>query len=272
MNMNCPKCKNLIPDESLYCPVCSEPLTKPDGSNVNGLPPVIAALHNLVSSKLFLAVAILFTVASAVGLALGEGIPVFEILIAIALWIMFASNKKGNVMGYATPLKMISGTVFANTIVLWVVGGILAVSGLIVALSGSAALDIMDVMVEFGEFSMDELSLFEAYGSLVFTVFGIVFIVAAVIVFLINIFIYKGMHKFTKSVLTTFQTGINQIEKLKFTKVVILIIGILAALSSLGSLLNFAVFVQEASTAAACIIIYVMLDSFEKEIAATASF
>ena len=270
--MNCPKCKNLIPDNSLYCPACGEPLTQPDSTNVNGLPPVIAALHNVVSSKLFLVVAILFTVASAAPLINGGGLPVFEILIAIALWIMFASNKKGNVMGYATPLKMISGTVFANTIVLWVLGGILAVSGLIVALSGSAAEEFINVAVNIGGLSMDEAALIDAYGNLVFTVLGIVFIVAAVIIFLINIFIIKGMHSFTKSVLTTFRTGINQIKKLRFTKVVVLILGIITALSSLGSLLNLAVFVQEASTAAACIIIYVMLDSFEKEIIAKASF
>lgn len=270
--MNCPKCKNLIPDNSLYCPACGEPLTQPDSTNVNGLPPVIAALHNVVSSKLFLVVAILFTVASAAQLINGGGLPVFEILVAIAMWIMVGSNKNGNIMGYETPLKMISGTVFANTIIFWISGGIFAVSGLIVALSGSAAEEFINVAINMGELSMDEAALLDAYGSLVFTIFGIVFIVAAVIIFLINIFIIKGMHKFTKSVLTTFRTGINQIEKLRFTKVVVLILGIITALSSLGLLLNPIALVSEASLAAAYIILYIMLDSFEKEITAKASF
>ena len=270
--MNCPKCKNQIPDNSLYCPACGEPLTQPDTQSSNGLPPVIAALHNVVSSKLFLVVAILFTVASAAQLINGGGLPVFEILVAIAMWIMVGSNKNGNIMGYETPLKMISGTVFANTIIFWISGGIFAVSGLIVALSGSAAEEFINVAVNIGELSMDEAALLDAYGNLAFTIFGMVFIVAAVIIFLINIFIIKGMHKFTKSVLTTFRTGINQIKKLRFTKVVVLILGIITALSSLGLLLNPIALVSEASLAAAYIILYIMLDSFEKEITAKASF
>ena len=267
--MNCPKCNNLIPDNSLYCPVCGEPLTQPDSTNVNGLPPVIAALHKMLSSQRLLVLAILFTVAAGAQLMNGGGLPVFEILLTISMWLLYSSNKKGNIMGYATPLKMISGTVFANTIIFWITGGIFAVSGLIVALSGSAAKEFLDLAINIGELSMDEIALFESYGDVVATVAGIAIVITSAVLFLVNIFIYKRIHNFTKSVLLTFQTGVNQIVRLGLTKNVMLVFGILTAISALSNVGNFMAFVANAALAAAEIIVYVMLSDFEKDIANT---
>lgn len=263
--MNCPKCKNLIPDNSLYCPVCGEPLTMPDTTATNGLPPVIAALHNTVSSKLFFVAAILFTVAAAAQLVLGLGLPVFEVLIAIAMWLMVSANKKGNIMGYATPLKMISGTALANTIVMWVTGGFFALCGALSIVIDPSWDGLFDAFSGVEGFTGEEFAIFEE-SSIISIVLGVALIIAAVVVFVLNIFVYMKAHKFAKSVSLTFSTGINQITNLGYVKNMMLVFGIVVGVSAAGSMMDVSALISNGSVAAAYILLYILLGNLEKEI------
>ena len=261
--MNCPKCRNLIPDNSLYCPACGEPLTKPD-SATNGLPPVIASLTALFSNKLFFAATILMTISAAVGF-IGGGIPIFPTLIAIAMWIAYDAIKKNNVMGLGTPLKMFSGLSLAEYIINWVLVGCFAAVGLIMMAGGTTFGSLVnDYWNYIGDFS--DLAYLEEFGGIVIVILGICIIIAAVIVALFNALVVKKMRNCAKSVMVTFQTGINQITNLKFTRNWILVIGILSGVSALSSMwgVNLFAAVGEGCASATYIIFYLLLVEIEK--------
>ncbi|MBR5451706.1 MAG: hypothetical protein IKV36_01790 [Clostridia bacterium] len=260
--MICKKCKNQIPDGSLYCPVCGEPQTQPDTTNINGMPSAIAGLVSLFSDKLFFVATILMTVSAAAGFV-GGGIPVFYILIAIAMWMAYAAVKNKNVMGLGTPLKMFSGISLAEYILGWVVTGCFGLGGISMLLGGAALGTVTNEYLKYiGDFS--DIMPNQEVGGIVIAIFGIAFIIGAVAVALLNVFVVGKMRKTAKSVLVTFQTGIDQIVNLKLTKVCMLILGIISGISALSSLPNAPLaFVSESCSAAVMIIFYVLLNNFE---------
>lgn len=263
--MNCSKCGTPIPENALYCAACGEPITQ---SNEVALPPVIAAIHELFSAKNFFVATILMTVAAGAGLV-GGGMPVFPILLAIAMWMAYSANKKGNVMGYATPLKFFSGIATAEVVVNWVLVGIMGVCGLILALAGSLLGSAFNEYSHYiGDFSdLYEMGIMDELGGVVIVVMGVLFILIAAGVAVFNALVVKNMQKCAKSVLLTFQTGVNQIVKFTFTRkwlIVIAVIQGISALSSLGA--DILAFASEGAAVAAYILIYLLLGDMEKKV------
>lgn len=225
--MKCNFCGFEHEEDLTFCPSCGKQLT--DGSL--SLNPMADRISNLLGDGLFLVICILMSVGALVGLLLGDGLPVFDILFTIFLWICFTKAKIGFIE--YTHVRLVSGTIFAYYIVNFVVAGLLTLIGLLSgsifsAISSSSYL--MDEIANQIEFESD---IFEGLMGVIGGIFLVVFILIAVAVILINIFGVRKIHKFVKSLYESIEFNEN---KIAFAKAAITWLIVLGALSLAGAL------------------------------------
>ncbi|MBQ8974685.1 MAG: hypothetical protein IJ072_03040, partial [Oscillospiraceae bacterium] len=113
----------------------------------------------------------------------------------------------------------------------------LIVTGTSFSASGYPAADAFKDSFDMMPYGYDAYNIYSnfVYG-VGFTVFGIVILIAAVVVLLINIFFYRKAHKVARSICVSAETGILSVEKSKGVRIWMLVMGILTAISALNSL------------------------------------
>ena len=198
--MKCSNCGYEAAQDYKFCEKCGAPApvsvleaARPDG--------VENKLLSILKDKLFFIICILFTVSSATAIVNG-GIPVFNILFTIFFWLIYTQAQKDIVD--AKHLRCVSGTVYANYVVVNVVAIILMVCGVIVALAfgllaGSA--DFIDAFLSsFGELSPDLSALTQALLAVSGWFIGLVIVLVGVASLVINLLGMRKLHLFAKSV------------------------------------------------------------------------
>lgn len=215
-------------------------------------------LEKTLCGGLFLAICIVASARAGFSL-LGGSIEVFSVLFCIGFWLTFAAAKKGTLAESRTGISMVSGTVKAELILIWVAVGILAVCGVIVlimspvsaafpeAFMSELAEELRDIdpslyfyittpngTQTFDLFDADSLS--PAVVTTLVAIIGIVLLVIAAVFTLLNIFYFRNVHKLTKSVCVSFESGTYSLAKLKTAKTWFLVMGILDAVSFPSSL------------------------------------
>jgi len=158
--MRCTNCGYESEDNFAFCQRCgaAAPETAPKN-------PAADKVFALLKDPLFLALCILFTCAGV--LSWGNiGIPIIVVLLSIFLWLCYADAKNGMVNVHH--LRYLSGTVYANYVIFYIVGAICMVVGTIM---------LINMMFE------KEIS---PYAALSIEV-AITFLVIGVIALLINI-------------------------------------------------------------------------------------
>ena len=149
--MKCTNCGFESISDFKFCENCGAPAPVLETAEPQGAE---NRLLSVLKDKLFFVICILFSVSAATAIVNG-GIPVFNILFTVFFWLVYSQAQKGIVS--AKHLRCISGTVYANYVVVNVVSIILIVCGVIIAfaiglLSGST--DLVDSFsIDFGEFS-----------------------------------------------------------------------------------------------------------------------
>lgn len=163
---------------------------------------------------------------------------VLSVLFTIFLWIVFTQSRK-NVVD-TKYMRSISGTIFAKYVINWVVCGILAFFGILftvlfsfISASGLYIFDrLQDELVNrFGEHSDILFKLFSVGG----VVIGIILIIAAVVVAIINIFATRSFHRFAQSLYQSSENGEIPVVKKNTAQIWFLIIGIIQGVSALSS-------------------------------------
>lgn len=215
-------------------------------------------LEKTLCSRLFLAVCIVASARAGLSL-MGGSVEVFSILFSIGFWLIFAAAKNSTLAESRTGLSMVSGTVKAELILIWVAVGILAVCGVIILIMSPLASNLSEAfMSELAEELRDtapnlffyittpqgtqtfDLFDIKTLSPAVITAFmaiiGVVLLVIAAIFTLLNIFYYRNVHKLTKSVCVSFESGTYSLAKLKTAKTWFLVMGILDAVSFTSSL------------------------------------
>ncbi len=240
--MKCNRCGYERTENFIYCPLCGTDNTQPftAGSEASVLPVSLnpAADHVLpvLNSKLFLTICILLTVSC--GLAIFDGsFDVITILLTIFSWLTFSQAKKG--FADSSNIRRISGTVYALYIIEYVLAGIIAVCGLLISVVfgfASANADIFNELIyefetEMGEYSQITELLFSASAVMFLVVFAIV----ALIVFLINFFGLRSIHKFIQSLYRSIDAGRIFFVKCRSAWTWLMVFGILSAISALSS-------------------------------------
>ena len=254
--MKCKVCGKEVPEYFRVCDACGADMTPPAAEPVvteqplDSQPitiPSAADLYDPISQKLsakfggaaFLIAAILFAVYSAISTFILGSLPIIEIIATVAMFMLYGKARaKADTYEYRSPLKMMSGIALAEYIIGWVIVGLFAVIGGLIALMG-VAYDSLDLdMADVGDFSeLASLGIdLETMLGIVLVVFGVVFVVIAIVCIFFNIFCIGRMRKCAKSFADSCESGVWFIEKLGAVRGWLITLGVFQSLSALSSL------------------------------------
>lgn len=273
------KCNNCGYEENgvfRFCPACG----KDHGDEQTFTPPTPTVRDKalaMLKDDVFLVLCILETVAVGAGLLNGN-FNLLGVLFTIFLWMVWAKGRKDELS--IDGMRRISGTIFAEYVINWVVFGLVTLSGILVtALSGVIAASIGKIEDLFSEFGINyELNVIkDAFDGMLDTIefvpevlavvivaIGIVLILAAVVVALVNVLGVGKMHKFAKSLYISAGNNEGSLACLKGAKVWMLICGICTALTAIDALTTIAAFpfafISNACSAAVYIVAFTLVN------------
>lgn len=237
--MKCPKCGYENQQYFEFCPCCGESANM----EVISLNPVADRVLCALKSGWFLWVCILTSISCVLGLS-NEGLPVFNILFTIFLWLVFAASRKD--IADARYIRNISGTVFAFYITSWVAIGLLIFSGLLLSLIfvlTSENIDFLQILYEsLLENGLPEMTAKEVLNA--FAGFSVWFIIGAIFaaiafLFVFNVISTRKIHKFVQSVYQSIEMCTFNFVKAKAARNWLFVLGGLQALSALTSIPNY---------------------------------
>lgn len=204
--------------------------------------PVINLLNSAAKNNMFLSVCILLSVSAVFSILNGAMPGLFLILHIIFAWLIFAAACKENIT--FEKIRNVSGTIKAEYILNYVSAGMFVFLGILL----TAILSIFDnepglweqVLAEVEELISPEeyelfLTLLDEAGVLFLVLVFAAFFVVAVFGVLINVLIFRPMWRFARSLWLSVQQGRFMLEKSRKAATVIMVYGILCAISALGA-------------------------------------
>ncbi len=242
------------------CPNCGAPMNR--ATTIN---PVKEWMLTLFKDKLFLVLCILLSVSCGAQLINGA-FPLLEGLITAFLWVVFAQAKKD--IASSKHLRVVSGVVFANYVIMYVLAGIVALLGGLMALVCSMASDNSDLMNELlssiGTIDGIPNEAMKAFISASGGIMFVLFLVIAIVLVVINLLSMRPMHQLAKSVYQSIDQGVWDLKKVGAAKGWLWVFGVFAGLSALGSLTdgNVIAALAEGALAAAQIIAALLIGRY----------
>ena len=190
--MKCNKCGFEAAQGNTFCPQCGEQMAHNVAPHGTFTTQILAALKD----PLFLVVCILMSVSCLMSLSAGS-VPLINILITVFLWLTYAQSR--NDIVDAKHLRCVSGALYAQYVISYVVAGLMLVMGVLFAvgfgiISGSAG-NFWDMVL--GELAQDEsvLLLLELLPSISATIIIIACAIVSAIVVVVNVFITRYLHR-----------------------------------------------------------------------------
>lgn len=256
--MKCYKCGNEIGDGFEYCPICAAPILP------NSL--IANKVLTVLRDNLFLAICVLLSVVCGASILVGEGFPITTILAMIFLWITYSKAKDGIVN--VKSMRWVSGVVYAEYVITNVVAIILAVAGVLLGVAvsfiGNSNLylkSFVDAMA--ANFYGLSFSMTEALAIGIGWIVAGLFVFISAIMLVINVFAWKKLHGFVKSVYVSVQTGgATPVVNAKIAKTWLWVFGIFSALGTIVSFYNIFALVSNGCATAAYIIGAVLVDRY----------
>ncbi len=262
--MLCNNCGFETSEPAEFCPNCGRTLSKEclSTNEYERIPcnPIKERFLNAFKDNMFLSLCILVSISSALQIVF-ENLPLFTILFTIFLWIIFASSKKDEVNDKM--MRCVSGTIYAQKIVLIVAGGLIALC--VAAICSAFALvggsiDFYEIFSEAVDISGLDIPL----QILQFTssVLIVVFIFALVLIIAVLVINFIGLHKihtFAKSLYTNAQNNVFMPEKADAAKNWLLAFAIFAVISAFGSITDLKSFIANGLDVAIYILAYLLV-------------
>lgn len=251
--MKCSKCGYETAQNNVFCPLCGERLVHEEAPVGDFTAQILPALRD----RLFLVVCILLSASCLMSLAAGS-VPLINILITVFLWLTYAQAQKG--IADASHLRCVSGALYAQYVISYVVAGLVLVVGVLLSVTINA---ISGSMAGIWDEALGELAQEEAFAILMAilpsasgAVITILCALIAICVMVFNIFTMRYLHRLAKSVYRSIEKGTYAVEYIKAAKIVLFILGGLAAVNGLSSLADhqFGSFISNASSGACSII------------------
>ena len=231
--MKCNNCGFENEQTFQYCPNCGAAVQLERTLQVSTTDGILLGLKD----SLFLVICILMSGSCLLSFA-GGGFNLIYVLITVFLWLTYAQSRKG----IADPqhLRCISGTVYAQYVINYVMAGLLVVLGVICAaafgiIAGNPAV-LEEIFSEVIADTQAAAQLVQVLGAASGMIILGVCVIVAVIMVLWNVFSLRYIHRFAKSVYRSVQAQTLQIEKVKAAKIWLFILGGFDALSALSSL------------------------------------
>ncbi len=257
--MKCYKCGVEIGQEFEVCPVCGTkvvPATSPAANKV----------LTVLRDKLFLAICILLSISCGATVLNGDGFPITAILAMIFLWITYSKGREGIVN--VRSMRNVSGVVYAEYIITNVVAVIFAVLGILmgvlVSLVGTSK-ELMTAYMQGFDLNLygSPIDITEAIAVGMGWLVAGLFIFIGAIILIINIFAWKKLHGFVKSVYVGVQTGgATPVINAKIARTWLWVFGIFSAVGALGSLFDFLALVSSGCSATAYILGAILVDRY----------
>lgn len=224
--MKCTSCGYESNMDYSVCPQCQVP-AQPN--------PAAQKILCALKDSLFTVICILTSVSCLLSFS-GGGVPVIEILLTVFLWLTYAQARKG--IADAKHLRCVSGTVYANYVIVYVAAGILLVLGVIFSLAfGFLANDpdFLETLLS-GVTDGDVASMIQAFAFIPSGVIMVIFALGAAAVIALNIFSTRYIHRFAQSVYKSIEAGTLALKYPKAAQIWLYIFGGCSAVGCLSSL------------------------------------
>lgn len=186
---------------------------------------------------MFLAISILITFSALLGL-IGGTIDVFSVLLAISFWMLYSNAKTGKALsGFGLGI----GTVKAMWIVGWVITGVFAVVGIMLMfIPRSVISSAMDYSISITGPGSEELldSILDFFAQYGVIWLGVVLLLLAVVIAVINILYNRRFYQFTESLRDCMDKPDWFPEEAEPLRKWMLVLGILSCLGIFGYLFN----------------------------------
>ena len=230
--MRCESCGYESGQDFTFCPHCGAPA--PDSlSQTNIVPANTAAdkiLHAL-QDPLFFILCILISACCGLQL-LGSGLNLLTVLFTIFLWLTYAQARKG--IADANHLRCISGTVYAQYILVTVGAILVIVVGVLLGILFSALTNNSSIMQEilsaFDNIPVDTNLIAQVFGALSGAVILILCVLVGAVMLVVNLLSTRYIHRFAKSVYESIQSGTLALQHGKTAYGWLLAFGIIDAL------------------------------------------
>lgn len=224
--MFCIHCGKEIENGTAFCSFCGGAQATASPEVTTEETGVLALFHSVFGDTKFHLATLFFLVATCAsalaGIVVGSvTIPILQIFIIISLFKLDKLGKEGApLLAFAAPLKTIRIIMNVYRIFLWIFVALFGIFGVIFCASGpllgSAFVEVFDTLIT--DFNIPYLAEFITdYSGIIFLIFGIMFIVVAVICALFNVFMYGAFYKTAKSTEWTAGTGNYIVEKIDAT-------------------------------------------------------
>lgn len=231
--MKCTNCGLETQQDFLRCPNCDAEASLPVSTADSASGSILRALKD----PLFLVICILMSVSCLLSLSAGS-VDVISILITVFLWLTYAQSRKD--IADAKHLRCVSGTVYAQYVINYVLAGLVLLMGVIFAVAFSFIVqspdftrDLLSAFIEVDDTTaMLVQTFFSASGILVLVIFAFI----AGIILLINIFTMRYFHRFAQSVYQSIETGTLALKHTNAAKLCLFIVSGCSAIGTLSTL------------------------------------
>ncbi len=223
------KCTNCGFESELEYPVCPQCQAEIRPN------PAAQKILSVLKDPLFFVICILMSVSTALSLMAGN-LPLINILITVFLWLTYAQSCKG--IADANHLRCVSGAVYANYVITYVSAGLVVVVGLIFTVAFGLILGQPGIFESLlSEFiDMDYAAFAQAFAIIPSGIILFIFIFAAAIIVVINIFSMRYIHRFVQSVYQSIGAGVLKLKHVPAAKICMFIFGGVTAFSCLANL------------------------------------
>ncbi len=238
-------------------------------------------IRAMFASKAFLTATIAYTVMAGASLIWGS-IDVFAVLFTIGMWLAYTSASKSNFP--LKDMKFLSGVLKAYYIVAIIGIVCLIVSGIILIVMGPSIMKAeseiqniiqtldQNVVVNWSSFAIDGEATFSSFADaanyisttlemnvatfigMFMVIFGVIFIISAVVMIIINEFFINKLRKQMKKAIDALASGTDAELRLGGIRGWFITIGVFAAISALSVLTSFdpLLLASEGASAVAC--------------------
>ncbi len=237
--MKCYNCGWEADIDAAFCPVCGKP------KEVEPTNPIRMRTLSMLKDGLFLAICILMSVATVVSFLAG-GLNIIYLLLTVFLWLVFAAAENGRLS--TENMRCVSGTIYAQYVLNWVLVGICGLCTAVFALcaavlanepvSGEALIEELVGELELeGIYAAELIELLSALTlEVLFATVIAVFAVTTILAAVFNIFATRSMHQFAKSLYKSAIAGQLELKKLEATQNWLMVLGVLNGISAIFSL------------------------------------
>lgn len=242
--MFCVHCGKGIEDGAAFCSCCGENQTT-EAAEVREENRIASLFYSLfgnndfrLATVFYLIYAIASVLSGLVSDTFAAGNIVLHVFVLIALFKLNGLARDGApLIAFTSPLKTLRIILNVYRIILWVAVGIFAVCALLTILVGGIAGS------EFGQFFEETLietniylsdGMISSLGGIAMFIFGLLFMIVAVVIALVNVFMFGSYYKSIRSAEWTAGTGNYNIESLSATYswlIVTIVFGSISALS-----------------------------------------